>query len=73
MATLWEKMSEQDRNKLHNYKREFPTISTVLIQSLQTKVAWSDLRVFELMQLFEALEINEFYFINPLDQIFYGK
>ena len=73
MKTLWEKMSEQDRVKLQNYKNEFPTIATVLIKTLQEKVAWSDLRVFELMRLFEALEINEFNFITPLDKIFYGK
>jgi hypothetical protein len=67
MKTLWEKMSEENRNKIQ--------VSDIgyLIEALQKKVAWSDLRVFELMQLFEALEINEFNFIHPLDNIFYGK
>ena len=73
MKTLWEKMSEQDRVKLQNYKEKYPTIADKLIVSLKAEVSWAQLKVIELMQLFEALEINEFNFINPLDKIFYGK
>jgi hypothetical protein len=69
MESLWRKMSQKDRSKIKPINEQ----KAFLIDTLQRKVAWSDLKVFELMQLFEALEINEFNFINPLDQIFYGK
>ena len=69
MESLWVKMSQKDRSKIKPINEQ----KAFLIDTLQTKVAWSDLKVFELMQLFEALEINEFNFINPLDNIFYGK
>lgn len=69
MESLWRKMSQKDRSKIKPINEQ----KAFLIDTLQTKVAWSDLKVTEMMQLFEALEINEFNFINPLDNIFYGK
>ena len=73
MKTLWEKLTEKNKAKLENYKKEQPTFSLLLIQALQTKVSWIDLRVIEMMHLFDALEIKDFNFVTPLDNIFYGK
>jgi hypothetical protein len=73
MKTLWEKLTEENKSKLENYKEQYPTIANNLIQALQTKVSWIDLRVIEMMHLFDALEIKDFNFVTPLDNIFYGK
>jgi hypothetical protein len=73
MKTLWEKLTEKNKAKLENYKKEQPTFSLLLIQALQTKVSWIDLRVIEMMHLFDALEIKDFNFVTPLDNLFYGK
>lgn len=73
METLYEKLTEENKTKLKNYKEQYPTIANNLIQALQTKVSWIDLRVIEMMHLFDALEVKEFEFITPLDNIFYGK
>ena len=73
METLYEKLTEVNKTKLENYKEQYPTIANNLIQALQTKVSWIDLRVIEMMHLFDALEVKEFEFITPLDNIFYGK
>lgn len=73
MKTLYEKLTEENKTKLENYKEQYPTIANNLIQALQTKVSWIDLRVIEMMHLFDALEVKNFEFITPLDNIFYGK
>jgi hypothetical protein len=73
MKTLYEKLTEENKTKLENYKEQYPTIANNLIQALQTKVSWIDLRVIEMMHLFDALEVKDFEFITPLDNIFYGK
>jgi hypothetical protein len=73
MKTLFEKLSEENRKKLEIYKEKNPAIFYSLWVSLKTEVAWTELKVIEMMQLFEALEIKEFNFINPLDNLFYGK
>jgi hypothetical protein len=73
MKTLYEKLTEVNKTKLENYKEQYPTIVKNLIQALQTKVSWIDLRVIEMMHLFDALEVKDFNFITPLDNIFYGK
>lgn len=69
MKTLWEKLSPANRSKLDGKTEKH----YFLIQTLKTKVAWTDLRAYEMMQLFEALEVKDFNFINPLDNLFYGK
>jgi hypothetical protein len=69
MRSLYEKLSPANRSKLDGKTEKH----YFLIQILKTKVAWTDLRVYEMMQLFEALEIKEFNFITPLDNLFYGK
>jgi hypothetical protein len=71
--TLYEKLTEENKTKLENYKEQYPTIAKNLIQALQTKVSWIDLRVIEMMHLFDALEVKDFNFVTPLDNIFYGK
>ena len=73
METLYEKLTEENKTKLENYKEQYPTIANNLIQALQTKISWIDLRVIEMMHLFDALEVKNFEFITPLDNIFYGK
>jgi hypothetical protein len=73
METLYEKLTQENKTKLENYKEQYPSIANNLIQALQTKVSWIDLRVIEMMHLFDALEVKEFNFINPLDNLFYGK
>lgn len=69
MKNLWDKLSEENKTKLDDKTKK----NYFLIQILKEKVAWTDLRVYEMMQLFEALEVKEFNFINPLDNLFYGK
>lgn len=73
METLYEKLTQENRNKLKNYKEKYPTIAGKLIVSLKAEVAWTELKVIEMMQLFDALEVKEFNFITPLDNLFYGK
>jgi hypothetical protein len=73
METLYEKLTQENKTKLENYKEQYPSIANNLIQALQTKVSWIDLRVIEMMHLFDALEVKDFEFITPLDNIFYGK
>lgn len=73
METLYEKLTEENKINLENYKKQYPTIAKNLIQALQTKVSWIDLRVIEIMHLFDALEVKDFNFVTPLDNIFYGK
>ena len=73
METLYEKLTEENKTKLENYKEQYLSIANNLIQALQTKVSWIDLRVIEMMHLFDALEVKNFEFITPLDNIFYGK
>ena len=73
MKTLYEKLTQENKTKLENYKEQYPSIANNLIQALQTKVSWIDLRVIEMMHLFDAIEIKDFEFITPLDNIFYGK
>jgi hypothetical protein len=73
METLYEKLTQENKTKLENYKEQYPSIANNLIQALQTKVSWIDLRVIEMMHLFDALEIKDFNFITPLDNLFYGN
>lgn len=69
MRSLYEKLSEENKTKLDDKTEK----NYFLIQILKEKVAWTDLKVIEMMHLFEALEINKFNFIKPLDNLFYGK
>lgn len=74
MKNLWSKLSEENRNKLKNYKEKYPTIANNnLIQTLKSQVAWTELKAIDMMHLFDALEVKEFNFILPLDNLFYGK
>ena len=67
MKTLYEKLSQENKLKLAAYT------PIDLIMVLTKEVAWTNLRVIEMMHLFDALEVKEFEFITPLDNIFYGK
>ena len=67
MKTLWEKLSDENKLKLAAYT----PIDLVMV--LTKEVAWTNLKVIEMMHLFDALEVKDFNFVTPLDNIFYGK
>jgi hypothetical protein len=66
MKTLWQKLSEVNRLKLVGYT------SYNLVIVLTTEVAWTNLKVIEMMHLFEALEVKDFNFVTPLNDLFYA-
>ena len=70
MKTLWEKLSEENKLRVNAYQEAYNINN---LEVLKTEVAWTNLRVIEMMHLFDALEVKEFEFITPLDNIFYGK
>lgn len=67
MKTLYEKLSQENKLKLAAYT----PIDLVMV--LTKEVAWTNLRVIEIMHLFDALEVKEFHFVTPLDDLFYGN
>lgn len=67
MKTLYEKLSQENKLKLAAYT------SHDLVMVLTKEVAWANLRVIEMMHLFDALEVKDFNFVTPLDNLFYGK
>ena len=69
MKTLYEKLSPANRKKLDDKTEK----NYFLIQTLKSQVAWTELKVIDMMYLFDALEVKEFMFVTPLDNLFYGK
>lgn len=67
MKTLYEKLSQENKLKLAAYT----TIDLVMV--LTKEVAWTNLKVIEMMYLFDALEVKDFHFVLPLDNLFYGN
>ena len=67
MKTLYEKLSQENKLKLAAYT----PIDLVMV--LTKEVAWTNLKVIEMMHLFDALEVKDFHFVTPLDNLFYGN
>lgn len=67
MKTLYEKLTQENKLKLAAYT----PIDLVMV--LTKEVAWTNLRVIEIMHLFNALEVKDFNFVTPLDNLFYGN
>lgn len=67
MKTLYEKLSQENKLKIAAYT------SINLIMVLTKEVAWTNLKVIEMMHLFDALEVKDFHFVLPLDNLFYGN
>jgi hypothetical protein len=72
MKTLWDKLSEENKKKLEETKRLYPTTATNLINALKSEVAWTSLKMEHVMYLLQDTNSKRFD-INPLTDLFDGK
>jgi hypothetical protein len=72
MKTLWQKLSEENRNKFKETKRLYPTIATNLIDALKSEVAWTSLKMEHVLYLLQETNSKRFD-INPLTDLFDDK
>jgi hypothetical protein len=72
MKNLWSKLSKENRNKLKETKRLYPTTATNLINALKSEVAWTSLKMEHAIYLLQETNSKRFD-INPLTDLFDGK
>ena len=72
MKTLWQKLSKENKTKLKETKRLYPTTASNLINALKSEVAWTSLKMEHVMYLLQETNSKRFD-INPLDNLFYGN
>jgi hypothetical protein len=53
MKTLWKRLSKENRKKLKQSTTLYPTASTALINELETRVAYTDLKLKHILWLLQ--------------------
>jgi hypothetical protein len=69
MKTLWERLSEKNRNKLEFFKLKYQTLGGDLIETLKNQTAWTELTVYDANNLLQETSGKDLS-INNLDDLF---
>lgn len=70
MKNLWQRLSEENRLKIENQRTLYPTITRKLIEELETKCAYTDLRFESVIYLIQELTEQDKDFVVLIDNLF---
>lgn len=70
MKNLWQRLSEENRLKIENQKTLYPTITRKLIEELQSKYTYTDLRFESVIYLIQELTNQDKDFVVLIDDLF---
>ena len=70
MKNLWQRLSKENRFKIENQKTLYPTITRKLIEELETKCAYTDLRFESAIYLIQELTEQDKDFVTLIDDLF---
>lgn len=70
MRNLWQRLSEENRFKIENQRTLYPTITRKLIEELETKCAYTDLRFESVIHLIQELTEQDKDFVVLIDNLF---
>ena len=70
MRNLWQRLSEENRLKIENQRTLYPTITRKLIEELETKCAYTDLRFESVIYLIQELTEQDKDFVVLIDNLF---
>ena len=70
MKNLWQRLSEENRFKIENQRTLYPTITRKLIEELETKYTYTDLRFESVIYLIQELTQENRDFVTLIDDLF---
>ena len=70
MRNLWQRLSEEYRLKIENQITLYPTITRKLIEELETKCAYTDLRFESVIYLIQELTQENKDIVTLIDDLF---
>ena len=70
MKTLWKRLSEDNRLKIQNQKNLYPTITRKLIEELETKYTYTDLKFESVIYLVQELTDENRDYVILIDNMF---
>ena len=70
MESLWERLTDEQRNTLNEQMNKYPTLYKSMIMELKENRAWSGLTISTAYNLITDLVTEQTYFINDISKIF---
>ena len=70
MKNLLQRLSEENRLKIENQRTLYPTITRKLIEELETKYTYTDLRFESVIYLIQELTQENRDFVTLIDDLF---
>lgn len=70
MKTLYERLSEENRQKIQEASKKFPFTIGYLIDSLNSNIAWSEMKISDVISLHDAIEQKYPFDLNRFINLF---
>ena len=70
MRTLYERLSEENRQKIQEASKKFPFTIGYLIDSLNSNIAWSEMKISDVISLHDAIEQKNLFDLNRFINFF---
>ena len=73
MKTLYQKLSKENKQKLVDLTKQYPTTGNILTQSLKSSISWSSINLGYALQIWNAIEASKPFDFNAFTELFENK
>jgi len=73
MKTLYQKLSKENKQKLVEFTKKYPTTGLIISQSLKTLNTWSALKLGEAVEIWFVFENSKPFDFNGFTELFENK
>ena len=62
MKNLYQKLSDENQQKLKDFSKQYPTTGDIIIEVLKSNYSWSLIRLGDALSIWNAIDDNPFNF-----------
>jgi len=73
MKTLYQKLSKENKQKLVDFTKQYPTTGNILTQSLKSSISWSSINLGYALQIWNAIEHSKPFDFEQFTNLFESK
>ena len=73
MKNLYQKLSKENKKKLVNLTKQYPTTGNILTKSLKNSISWSSISLGYALQIWNAIEHSKPFDFNEFTNFFESK
>jgi hypothetical protein len=70
MKNLYQKLSDENQQKLKDFSKQYPTTGDIIIEVLKSNYSWSLIRLGDALSIWNAIDVYKPFDFNGFTELF---